>query len=151
MGKLTKTRIRWSAQEWSRTIARFERGGQIDREFCEREGLALSTLQRRRCKVNAVHRKRRRRDSAWFVYLTNDGADDDRIAILWRLRHATSPIITAKPTRIGPERADSVFRDFVIEPALNGPSNTDMSQIVQRCFRQLFATGEIEQPPCRMI
>ena len=103
MGKLKRTRIRRSAQEWSRTIARFERGGQIHREFCEREGLALSTFQWRRCKVKAVRRKRGRRDAAWFVDLINDGADDDRIAILWRLRHATSPIITAKPTRIGPE------------------------------------------------
>ena len=81
MGKLKRTRIRRSAQEWSRTIARFESGGQIHDEFCEREGLALSTFQWRRCKVNAVHRKRERRDAAWFVYLTNDGADDDRIAI----------------------------------------------------------------------
>ena len=75
----------------------------------------------------------------------------DRMAILWRLRHATSPIIAAKPTRTGQIAADSILGDFVIEPALDGLSNADMPHIVERCFRQLFATGEFKQPPRRVI
>ena len=75
----------------------------------------------------------------------------DRMAILWRPRHATSPIIAAKLTRIGSKAADSVLGDFVIEPALDDLSDTDVHQIVERCFRQLFVTGEIEQAPRRVI
>ena len=72
------------------------------------------------------------------------------MAILWRLRHATSQTIAAKPTRTGQIAADSILSDFVIEPALDGLSNADVPQIVERCFPQLFATGEIDQPP-RMV
>ena len=75
----------------------------------------------------------------------------DRMTIPWRLRHATSPIIAEKPTRIGPKAADSVLGDFAIEPALDGLSNTDVPQIVESCFRQLFVTGEIQQTPRRVI
>lgn len=72
-----RTRIRRSAQEWSRILARFEGGGQSHREFCEREGLALSTFQWWRRKLEAVHRERGRRDALWFVELPPDGTDTE--------------------------------------------------------------------------
>lgn len=77
MGKLKRTRIRRSAQEWSRLLERFEGGGQSHREFCEREGLALSTFQWWRRKLGAVHRERERGDTGWFVELPPDGADTE--------------------------------------------------------------------------
>ena len=46
MGKLERMRIRRSAQEWRKILARCERGGQIHREFCEREGLAPTTSRK---------------------------------------------------------------------------------------------------------
>ena len=57
MGKLNGTRIRRSAQEWSRILARFERGGQSHREFCEREGLAVSTFHCWRRRLGAAQRE----------------------------------------------------------------------------------------------
>lgn len=75
MGRSKRTRIRRSAQEWSKILARFERGGQSQREFCEREGLALSTLQWWRRKLSAMDREREHHDGAWFVELAEEGAD----------------------------------------------------------------------------
>lgn len=59
----------------------------------------------------------------------------------------------AVPLRTTPGQlaGDSILGDFVIKPALDGFSNADMPQIVERGFWQLFATGEIEQPPRRVI
>lgn len=75
MGKSKRTRIRRSAQEWEKILARSERGGQSYREFCEREGLALSTFQWWRRKMSAMGGERERHDGAWFVELAEDGAD----------------------------------------------------------------------------
>lgn len=75
MGRLKRTRIRRSAQEWSKILARLERGGQSQREFCEREGLALSTLQWWRRKWSAMGREREHHDGAWFVELAENDAD----------------------------------------------------------------------------
>ena len=77
MGKLHRTRIRRSAQEWRKILARCERGGQSHREFCKREGLALSTFQWWRRKLEAVRRERETPETAWFVELSDEGADTE--------------------------------------------------------------------------
>ena len=79
MSKLKRTRIRRSAQEWSRILARFEQGGQSYREFCEREGLALSTFQWWRRRLGAVRRERERHKAAWFVELTDESAGSEEV------------------------------------------------------------------------
>ena len=91
MGRSKRTRTRRSAHEWSRILARFERGGQSQREFCEREGLALSTLQWWRRKLRMMGRECAHHDGAWFVELAEDGADrrfPDTISVRTRYRHA---------------------------------------------------------------
>ena len=77
MGKSNRTRIRRSAQEWKKILARCERGGQRHREFCKREGLALSTFQWWRRKLEAVRRERETPETAWFVELSDEGADTE--------------------------------------------------------------------------
>lgn len=79
MGKSNRTRIRRSAQEWKKILARCERGGQRHREFCEREGLALSTFQWWRRKLGAMDREREHNDEAWFVELAGNGADTKEV------------------------------------------------------------------------
>ena len=74
MGKSKRRRIHRSAQEWRKILARCERGGQSHREFCEREGLALSTFQWWRRKLSAMGREGEHHDGAWFVELSEDGA-----------------------------------------------------------------------------
>ena len=74
-----------------------------------------------------------------------------RLLLRDRARHATSTTIVAKPTPTDPIAADSLLSDFVIEPNLDGLSNTDVPQIVESCVRQFLAIGEIEQTPRRVI
>ena len=75
MGKTKRRGIRRSAQEWRKILARSERSGQSQREFCEGEGLALSTFQWWRRKLSALGAEREHRDGAGFVELAEDGAD----------------------------------------------------------------------------
>ena len=77
MGKLHRVRTRRSAQEWRKILARCERGGQSHREFCEKEGLALSTFQWWRRKLGAVRKERENPDTTWFVELSDEGADTE--------------------------------------------------------------------------
>ena len=73
IGRLKRTRIRRSEQEWSKILARFERVEQSHRELCQREELALSTFQWWwRHKLGRVHRGRKSHDSAWFVVLSEE-------------------------------------------------------------------------------
>ena len=88
MGKSKRTRIRRSAQEWRKLLERCERGGQSHREFCEREGLALSTFQWWRRKLGAARRERKDHDGTWFVELTDEDADTEKCvpeALAWEV------------------------------------------------------------------
>ena len=46
MHKSRSSRTRRTGAQWSEIIRRFESSGQSTSEFCRREGLALSSLQR---------------------------------------------------------------------------------------------------------
>lgn len=88
MSKVRRTRIRRSVQEWRKILARCERGGQSQREFCKREGLALSTFQWWRRKLGAVRREHEHPERAWFVELSDEGADTEGFvpeARVWEL------------------------------------------------------------------
>ena len=79
MVRSKRPRIRRSAQEWRKILARCERGGQSQREFCEREGLALSTLQWWRRKLSTMGRERDHHDGAWFVELADESAGREEV------------------------------------------------------------------------
>ena len=74
MVKSRRTRIRRSAQDWRKILARLEQGGQSQREFCQREGLALSTFPWWRRKRGRVQRDGEGDDAAWFVELSDESA-----------------------------------------------------------------------------
>ena len=78
-GKSRRTRTRRSAQEWSKILTRFERGGQNHREFCQREGLALSTFQWWWRELGRVQRGREDHDEAWFVDLIDESAGREKV------------------------------------------------------------------------
>ena len=69
MSRSKQARVRRSAREWKRIVSRFERGGQSSREFCEKEGLALSTLQWWRRKLGGAKTGQAR----CFVELSDEG------------------------------------------------------------------------------
>jgi hypothetical protein len=46
MGRNRRRGVRRGEKEWSKIVGRFESSGLAGRVFCQREGLALSSLQR---------------------------------------------------------------------------------------------------------
>ncbi len=46
MDQKRKSKVRRSAQEWSHVLDRFRKSGLSQREYCQREGISLSNLQR---------------------------------------------------------------------------------------------------------
>ena len=67
MSRSKLARVRRSAQEWKSIVSRCERGEQSYREFCEREGLALSTLHWWRRKLRAAKTRREIWQAPCFV------------------------------------------------------------------------------------
>ena len=58
MPKSRTSRVRRTEKEWTEILHRFESSGEEPREFCRREGLALSSLQRWRRRLGALPRAR---------------------------------------------------------------------------------------------
>ncbi len=75
----------------------------------------------------------------------------ERCALLHCGSVGTAAWFVVRPPRAEPGRQVLVLCDLVIEPALDGLAKADMAKIVEHCFRQAFAIGEIEQPPPGMI
>lgn len=57
MPKNTGRVLRRSKKEWTAILQRFASSGEGSREFCRREGLALSTLQRWRQRLRTIRAK----------------------------------------------------------------------------------------------
>lgn len=58
MPKRRAGRVRRSEDQWTEILRRFASSGQTSREFCRREGLALSSLQRWGRRLGALPRAR---------------------------------------------------------------------------------------------
>ena len=54
MGRATPRRVRRTQQQWSEILERFEASGLSSREFCRREQLVVSSLQRWRSRLSRV-------------------------------------------------------------------------------------------------
>ena len=54
MAKKTKRRPRRDREQWAETVQRFESSGLSTRDFCRREGLASSSLQRWRRRLESA-------------------------------------------------------------------------------------------------
>lgn len=51
MRRRSGRRVRRNEQQWAEILGRFEKSGLSSREFCRREGLAVSSLQRWRRRI----------------------------------------------------------------------------------------------------
>lgn len=54
MRKKSTSRVRRDGKQWSEILRRFESSGLDTREFCRREGLALSSFQRWRSRLGSA-------------------------------------------------------------------------------------------------
>jgi len=54
MPKSRTGRVRRTEKQWTEILRRFESSGEGSRQFCRREGLALSSLQRWRQRLGAT-------------------------------------------------------------------------------------------------
>jgi hypothetical protein len=58
MRKRRAGRVRRTEQQWTEILQRLGSGGEDSREFCRREGVALSSLQRWRRRLGTAHAAR---------------------------------------------------------------------------------------------
>jgi len=77
MPKSRTGRVRRTEKQWTKILRRFESSGEGSRQFCRREGLALSSLQRWRQRLGTTSATR-------FVELV-PGGPAEATAMSWSL------------------------------------------------------------------
>ncbi len=78
MGRATQRRVRRTEKQWTEILRRFEASGLSSREFCKREGLVVSSLQRWRSRCG-------RAPVPQFVELTPPSATPAAASTNWAL------------------------------------------------------------------